>query len=56
MGSDPPSDEWKRVDRGRRNGSLWRPFLNRNTLLVAFKAFALAMRLIRLLKDLSDDV
>lgn len=55
MGGIPPSDEWKCVHRGKGKRPSGR-FLSRKTLLLAFKVLSLAVRLIRLLKDLSDGV
>jgi hypothetical protein len=54
MGTIPPSVEWKRVDRGKGNGSLRRPFLDHKTLLVAFQVLSMAVRLARFLHDLFD--
>lgn len=55
MGAIPPSDEWKCVHNGKRKRSSGL-FLSRKTLLLAFKVLSLAVRFIRLLKDLFDGV
>lgn len=55
MGTNPPSDEWKHVDRGKER---WLPgsLLNRKTLIVALKLLSQTVRLVQLAKDLIDDV
>lgn len=56
MGTIPPSDESKHVDRGRRRGSLKRPLVTRRTLTIALRVLALAVRAARFVIGLIDDV
>ena len=56
MGTIPPSNEWKPVDRGKSNARPGRPLVNRKTLMFAFKMLSLLDRLFTAIHDLFDDV
>jgi len=56
MGSIPPSDEWKKVDRGKRRGRFPPSFVNRQTLMFALNVLTSVVRVARLIKELFGDV